>query len=112
MRKLYRWNRRLDAHDDLIASMTLCIQKLIALLKPPPDSKIDNRKIPHTQTQPDSGMPVNNALGTLNGDAKDVPLLQLHEEQLGDTKKDISDVKIELMSLNVQKSMTLVTKQS
>ena len=35
----------LDARDDHIESMTLRIQKLIALLKPSPDIGIDNRKI-------------------------------------------------------------------
>ena len=35
----------LDNHDNLIASMTLHIQKLIALVKPAPDVRIDNRKI-------------------------------------------------------------------
>ena len=86
----------LDTHYDLIV---LRIQKLIALLKPPPDSRIDNRKfLTHRLNQIQECLSaVNDALGALTGDAKDVHRLQLHEEQLGDSKKDISDVKMELM---------------
>ena len=35
----------LDNHDDLIASTTLHIQKLIATLKPPPDCRINSHKL-------------------------------------------------------------------
>ena len=86
----------LDAHNDLIA---LCIQKLIALLKPPPDSRIDNRTILTCRLNQiqECLSAVSDTLGALTGDAKDVHLLQLYEEQLGDSKKDISDLKMELM---------------
>lgn len=35
----------LDNHDDLVASMTLHVQKLIASVKPAPDGRADNRRI-------------------------------------------------------------------
>ena len=47
----------LDHHDDLVASMTLRIQKLIAKLKPPPDRKVESQT-PHTQTEAGSGLPI------------------------------------------------------
>jgi hypothetical protein len=67
----------LDNHDDLIAVMTLRIQKLIATLKPPPDRRIENRKL-LTHRLKDCLSAVNDAVGTLTGDAKDVHRLWLH----------------------------------
>lgn len=105
----------LDNHDDTIASMTLRIQKLIATLKPPPpDRKIESRKLLERRLKriQDCLSAVNDAVGALTGDAKDVHRLRLHEEQLGDNKKDLSAVKVELMSLDPAEADELVTKQT
>jgi hypothetical protein len=104
----------LDSHDDTIASMTLRFQKLIATLKPPPDRGIESRKLLERRLKriQDCLSAVNDAVGALTGDAKDVHRLRLHEEQLGDNKKDLSAVKVELMSLDPAEADELVTKQT
>ena len=102
----------LDHHDDLVASMTLRIQKLIAKLKPPPDRKVESHKLPTRKLKrvQDCLSAVNDAVGALTGDTKDIHRLRLHEEQLGDSKKDLSAIKMELMLLDLAETDELVTK--
>ena len=104
----------LDNHDDLIASMTLHIQKLIALVNPAPDGRIDNCKILARRLKQILGRPsaVSDAISTLIGDSKDVHRLQLHEEQKGDSKKYLSAMKMELISLDLEEADELVMKQT
>ena len=104
----------LDDHDDLIASMTHRIQKLIALVIPAPDGRIDNRKILARKLKriQERLSAVSDAISTLTGDSKDVHRLQLHEEQIGDSKKDLSALKMELISLDLEEADELVTRQS
>ena len=104
----------LDHHDDLVASMTLRIQKLIAKLKPPPDRKVESHKLPTRKLKrvQDCLSAVNDAVGALTGDTKDIHRLRLHEEQLGDSKGDLSAIKTELMSLDLAETDELVTKQT
>lgn len=104
----------LDNHDDLVASMTLRIQKLIATLKPPPDRRVESHKLLTRKLKriQDCLSAINDAVGALTGDAKDIRRLRLHEEQLGDSKKDLSAIKTELMSLDLAETDELVTKQA
>ena len=102
----------LDHHDDLVASMTLRIQKLVAKLKPPPDRRVESHKLLTRKLKrvQDCLSAVNDAVGALTGDTKDIHRLRLHEEQLGDSKKDLSAIKTELMSLDLAETDELVTK--
>ena len=52
------------------------------------------------------------ATSTLTGDSKDVHRLQLHEEQIRDSKKDLSAIKMELISLDLEEGDELVMKQA
>ena len=72
----------LDHHDDLVASMTLRIQKLIAKLKPPPDRRVESQKLLTRKLKrvQDCLSAVNDAVGALTGDAKDIHRLRLREE--------------------------------
>ena len=94
----------LDNHDDLVASMTLRVQKLIASVKPAPDGRVDNRRILARRLKQiqERLSATSDAVGTLTGDSKDVHRLQLHEEQIGDSKKDLSAIKSELISLDLE----------
>lgn len=104
----------LDNHDDVIASMTLRVQKLIPSVKPAPDGRVDNRRILARRLKQiqERLSATNDAVGILTGGSKDVHRLQLHEEQIGDSKRDLSAVKSELISLDLEDTDELVTKQT
>ena len=93
---------------------TVYIQKLITLFKPPPNNSIEKRKLLARRPKQiqECLSAVNDAVGALTGDAKDFHRLQLHEEQHGDSKKDLSAVKVELMSLDLEEADELVTKKT
>ena len=85
-----------------------------ATLKPPHDHRIESRKLLTRRLKriQDCLSAVNDAASALTGDAKEVHRLRLHEEQLGDSKKDLSAVKAELMSLDLAETDELATKQT
>ena len=104
----------LDNHDDLITSMTLRVQKLIALVNPAPDGRVDNRRILARKLRQiqERLSATSDAVSVLTGDSKDVHRLQLHEEQMGDNKRDLSTTKSELISLDLEDTDELVRKQT
>ena len=102
----------LDNHDDLITSMTLHVQKLITLVNPAPDGRVDNRRILARKLRQiqERLSATSDAVSVLTGDSKDIHRLQLHEEQMGDNKRDLSATK--LISLDLEDMDELVRKQT
>lgn len=104
----------LDNHDDLTASMTVRVQKVIASAKPAPDGRVENRRIlARRLKQIREGLSATgDAVGSLTGESKHVHRLRLHEERIGDSKKDLSAIKTELMSMDLEDTDELVVKQA
>ena len=102
------------AEQTALDSMTLRVQKLIASVKPAPDGRVDNRRILVRRLKQiqERLSATSDAVGTLTGDSKDVHRLQLHEEQIGDSKKDLYAIKLELISLDLEDTDELATKLS
>ena len=99
------------AHKDLVASLAIRVESLIAHVKPPITvTKINERKVLSRRLKrlQESLSTADEAISTLSGEERDSCRLKQHDEQLCDYKKDLSDVSLKLMSLDLEVSDELL----
>ena len=88
----------LDQHDDEVASLASRIDQLIELCSSVADSgarSVATRCLTQFQTRLSA---VKTAITALTGDAKEVHLVYLYQEQLADYKKELGDIRYDITS--------------
>ena len=101
----------LDDHDDLVAELTVRIQQLITLCTSSLDSsprKIASRRLSHLQKTLST---IGKAIASSDSTA-DPCLLRQYEEQLGDVKRELTDIRNSLLPLDLDEDDDLCTTQS
>ena len=101
----------LDEHDDFVAELAVRIQQLINVCTPPSDAsprKIASRRLSHLQKSLSS---IHTAIASLSKGPDDTCLLRQYEEQLGDCKKEVTDIRSSLISLDLEEGDELSTLQ-
>ena len=102
----------LDEHDDEVSLLTVRVQKLVSVVETAPDPnacKIFLRRLALLQR---TLSPVRDAIDALSGDSDDICLLRHHEEQLSDIKKELQDVRTNLVKLDLEDGDDLNVKQA
>ena len=104
----------LDEHDDVISSITLRIQKLIASINPLTDTKTDVSKILTRRLKClyETLSTTGDAINVLTGAAEDVHCLKLHEEKLADYKRELAELRLQLLSLDLDESDELIRRHA
>ena len=91
----------LDKHEDDIADITLRLQKLVKPSSSPANvgcEKVPSHKLARVQRCLEATLGV---LASVKEDHDDVPLLQQHQEQLSDSKRELSSIYEELILLDL-----------
>ena len=93
----------LDNHDDEIAVLTVRVQQLISACTRASSGdanprRIASRRLSHIQKSLSS---VDDAIKALTGDSDDTFVLHQYEEQLTDYKRELSDVRTSLLSIDL-----------
>ena len=103
----------LDNHDDEMAILAVRVQQLITLSASPSSDtdprKIASRRLARLQKSISS---VKDAVTALKGDSDDAFVLKQHEEQLTDFKKELSDIRTSLLSIDLDDGDELNTSQA
>jgi hypothetical protein len=104
----------LDAHEDFVASLAVRIEALLACVESSSVTKIDERKLLSCRLKrlQECLSAADKAINGLSGEEKDSCRLKQHDEQLRDYKKELSDVNLKLMSLDLDASDELLTLHS
>ena len=104
----------LDEHEDLVAALSVRIESLITLVDSPAATKIDERKVLSRRLKrlQDHLSVAETAIGSLSSERGDACRLKQHEEQLRDYKKDLSDVSLKLLSLDLDESDELLAQHT
>ena len=101
----------LDEHDDFAAELSVRIKRLISACTSSPDApprKIASRRLSHLQKNVSA---INEAIPTLTGSSDDVCLLHQYQEQLSDYKREYTDVRGSLLTLDLEESDGLIVSQ-
>ena len=88
----------LDEHDNVVADLTINLQQLIFSHSPPVDDglrKISSRRIARIHTN------TSNILDSLTATSDDMCLIQLNQDEIKAHKTELSDVRKELMKLDL-----------
>ena len=103
----------LDAHEDFVASLVIRIDALLACVESLAGTKIDERKLLSRRLKRLQECLSNSdkAINDLTGEEKDSCRLE-HDEQLRDYKKELSDVNLKLLSLDLSSSDELMILHS
>ena len=103
----------LDDHEDFVASLAVRLQALIAL-GDVPTTKISERKVLSRRLKrlQDCLSTANEAITALTGEGADVCRLKQRDEQLQDYKRDLADVNIKLLSLDLDESDNLLKQHT
>ena len=91
----------LDEHDDTIAELAICIQKLISTCSAPSDPnprKIQSRRITRLEKSLSTAC---EEIKTLSERSDDTCLICQHEEQLLDFKRELEDIRKCLLPLDL-----------
>ena len=105
----------LAKHDDGVMELSLRLQALsvptppistATETHPPPDRAIVERRLAQLQVRL---LAVNEDVNTLTGDPEDIHLVYLHQEQLSDLKRELSDVRNELPAITADMTDSLCT---
>ena len=100
----------LDQHDDLVAELTARIEQLIRLCSSASDAsprKIASRRHAHLKKT------LSSMKEAISADDDDDPcLLRQYEEQLGDVKGQLSDIRNSLLHLSLEETDELYTTQA
>ena len=105
----------LDKHDDGVMELSLRLQALSVPTAPistatetcpPPNLAIVERRLAQLQARL---LAVNEDVNTLTGDLEDIHLVYLHQEQLSDLKRELSDVRNELPAITADMTDPLCT---
>ena len=103
----------LDNHDDEMAILAVRVQQLITLSASPSSDtdprKIASRRLARLQKSISS---VKDAVTALKGDSDDAFVLRQYEEQLTDHKKELSDIRTSLLSIDLEDGDELNTSQA
>jgi hypothetical protein len=103
----------LDAHDENIALLGIRIQRLITACSKSPDSdphKIASKQLTtHLKTRLSS---VVDSISSMSPAADNTCLLKQHEEQLSEFKKELSDVRTSLLSLDLEEDDEVLQLQA
>ena len=92
----------LDSHDDEMAVLAVRVQQLITACTSSSDAnprKIASRRLARLQKSLSS---VSDAIKALPGESDDAFVLRQHEEQLADFKKELSDIRTSLLSIDLE----------
>ena len=99
----------LDDHDDLVAELGVRIQQLISICTSSSvtsSHKIAARRLSYSQKNLSS---ISTAVASLSGGPDDTCLLLQYEDQLGDCKKELADIRNSLLSLGLEETDSLST---
>ena len=103
----------LDDHEDFVASLAVRLQALIALGDVPTtkisEHKVLSRRLKRLQ---DCLSTANEAITALTGEGADVCRLKQRDEQLQDYKRDLADMNIKLLSLDLDESDDLLKQHT
>ena len=104
----------LDAHEDFVASLAIRIDALLACVESSAGTKIDERKLLSRRLKrlEECLSNADKAISDLSGEEKDSCRLKQHDEQLHDYKKELSDVNLKLLSLDLGASDELMMLHS
>ena len=104
----------LDRHDDNVASLQVRLETLLAtpalaaVSTPSPDGRvISERRLDQLDARLSL---VNTAISTLTSAPKDLHLVDLYQEQLGDFKKDLSEIRNDVLMVIKDGSDALIVK--
>ena len=99
----------LDDHDDLIAELTVCVDKLITACSSADGTprKLAARRLAHAEK---SLSDLSAAIHTLSEDPSDTCVLRQYEEQLIDLKGELSDTRSGLLPLDLDDSDDLLVQ--
>ena len=99
----------LDQHDDDIATLAVRIEQLVATCNSASDSgarKIASRRLAHLKSNLSA---VNSAVTSLTVDSAERHLLHQYQEQLSNFKKELADIRYNLLSLGLKEGDDLLT---
>ena len=99
----------LDKHDDLVADLSVRVKQLIDACTSSDTTprKVATRRLTHVKKTLSN---VSSAIGMLSGDPDDTYRLRQYEEQLIDLKKELSETRSGLLTLELGESDDLTTQ--
>ena len=99
----------LDEHDDLVAGLSVRIKQLLdaCTLSDATPRKVATRRLAHVRKALSD---VSSAIGALSGDPDDTFRLRQYEEQLIDLKKELSETRSGLLTLELGESVDLTVQ--
>ncbi len=112
--ELAREQETLDTHDEEVSLLAVGLEHVMAACTRThtPDTnahKVISRRVAHLKKGLEQ---VQKAIGELSGGTDDVCLLDHHEEQLSDAKKDLRDITTELLALDLNEDDDLMVVQA
>lgn len=102
----------LDKHEDDVTATSLRLQKLITCSSSVMDAgaeKASSRKLSRVERRLRA---TSDALALINEDHDDVPLLEQYQEQMGDVKKELSDIYEEFVAVDLPDDHALVIRHA